>query len=793
MPSGNVTDKKWVFNVTLFSILAVAVLSLFHKFIFSDQMLYGSDTIQAGVFFRSFYVDYFKEFGKVPVWNPYQFCGIPYIDGFHGDTFYPFSILKFYMNIYRALGWNLIVHVFLAGITMFSCARVFKRSQIASAMAAVSYMFAAFFVSQVAPGHDGKMFATTLFPLTLMFIELGFRRQAMRWFALLGLTIGIIILTPHVQIAYYTLWACAFYFVFKLVFLYIDNRSIPQLFKPSGLFVVAVMLGLAISAIHFYPGYTYVKNYSPRADEKRGEEWAKSWSLHAEESFSLIVPEFTGVTGEKGNSYWGKNPFKDNSEYVGTVGLFLALLAVAMIRNRITWFFGGLALFAWIYALSGSSPFFYLFYYLIPNVKSTRAWSMIMFLFSFSISLLAAFAIDFIIEQSRNLKEKKKLFTMLLFIPPALLFFGAIFFGGAPDAATSLYKSIFYSDIGPQQAAILSRHVPTIATGFFITFIFISLTAGTILMYSRRKFPVMVLWLIVAVALVDGWRFDHNFIRTHNQGNAAQLGTFSKLPIVDYFRSLDGKFRVLDLTGNSLPTNYLPMFGIEEMTSKHGNQPRWFHSLLGGMQMGNTFNPNLMALTNSRFVLISQASKFSEKDLTTFSLTEVHNTGRYRVYENRNALDRARLVHRYIVEPDEKLVNNIVLGPSFDIKNLAVVMTEPGFTAVADSVQVANDLVEIVKYENDRIALSTQSDYDGLLVLADNWYPAWKGFVDGVEVPVLRTNGAFRGVLVPAGRHEVEFAYISETQWLGKILTYSGLLIVGLMMIGSQIVERKPR
>ena len=91
--SGNLTSKRLLFNLVLFAVLFVAVIALFHTFVFSDKMLYGSDTIQAGVFFRSFYVDYVHENGSVPVWNPYQFCGIPYIDGFHGDTYYPFSIL----------------------------------------------------------------------------------------------------------------------------------------------------------------------------------------------------------------------------------------------------------------------------------------------------------------------------------------------------------------------------------------------------------------------------------------------------------------------------------------------------------------------------------------------------------------------------------------------------------------------------------------------------------------------------------------------------------------------------
>ena len=272
--SGNVIDRPVVFNLSLFAVLLAVVIGLFHLFVFSDNMISSSDTINAGMFFRSFYVDYVHQHGSVPVWNPYQFCGIPYVDGFHGDTFYPLSALKFFINIYRALGWNLLLHVFLAGITMFACARVFKRSQMAATLAAVGYMFAAYFVSQVAPGHDGKMFVTALFPLTIMLIELAFERKPLLNFSLLGLVIGVIILTPHPQMAYYTLWACAGYVLFRLIFRYVEDKAVSPLVKPSGYFVLAVVLGLAISAIQFNTRNTYVKNYSPRADEKRGESWA---------------------------------------------------------------------------------------------------------------------------------------------------------------------------------------------------------------------------------------------------------------------------------------------------------------------------------------------------------------------------------------------------------------------------------------------------------------------------------------------------------------------------------------
>ena len=114
-PAKTVTKGKQPFNPEAspwftpiaFVVIFLTLVILFSSFIFSNKMLYGSDTIQGGIFYRSFYIDYFKEHGAVPQWNPYIFAGLPYVEAFHGDIFYPLSILKFFGSIYRMLGINL--------------------------------------------------------------------------------------------------------------------------------------------------------------------------------------------------------------------------------------------------------------------------------------------------------------------------------------------------------------------------------------------------------------------------------------------------------------------------------------------------------------------------------------------------------------------------------------------------------------------------------------------------------------------------------------------------------------
>ena len=105
-------EKSNWFVPVVFLFLFLAVTFLFSDFLFSDKMLYGSDTIQAGIYMRSLLVDQVKADGSIPQWSPYIFGGMPYVEAFHGDIFYPFSILKFFMSLFRALGINLYFHIF---------------------------------------------------------------------------------------------------------------------------------------------------------------------------------------------------------------------------------------------------------------------------------------------------------------------------------------------------------------------------------------------------------------------------------------------------------------------------------------------------------------------------------------------------------------------------------------------------------------------------------------------------------------------------------------------------------
>lgn len=116
------------------------------------------------------------------------------------------------------------------------------------------------------------------------------------------------------------------------------------------------------------------------------------------------------------------------------------------------------------------------------------------------------------------------------------------------------------------------------------------------------------------------------------------------------------------------------------------------------------------------------------------------------------------------------------------------------------------DRIVITGYENQRVELQAGLASPGLVVLNDTYTDGWKAYVTAatgnasVRVPVFRTNGAVRGVYLPAGRFTIEMRYepgdFYRGAWISG-MTWSLCLLCLIMNLGyvvrSFFVDRKKR
>ena len=87
---------------------------------------------------------------------------------------------------------------------------------------------------------------------------------------------------------------------------------------------------------------------------------------------------------------------------------------------------------------------------------------------------------------------------------------------------------------------------------------------------------------------------------------------------------------------------------------------------------------------------------------------------------------------------------------------------------------------EITEEVPTRLLVSVRMESPGLVVLADLWDKGWEARLNGQRVPILRTNHAVRGVVVPAGSGLLEFRYSPAGFAWG--LRLAGLAAVTLLL-----------
>ena len=92
----------------------------------------------------------------------------------------------------------------------------------------------------------------------------------------------------------------------------------------------------------------------------------------------------------------------------------------------------------------------------------------------------------------------------------------------------------------------------------------------------------------------------------------------------------------------------------------------------------------------------------------------------------------------------------------------------------------------------NRSVLDVESSGPGLLLISDNWYPAWQAEVDGEPTPVLRADLTLRAIPVPAGRHEVRLVYRSSLFRAARWVSLGSLLVVLAAILSPQIRKRLP-
>ena len=771
----------------LWAVLACAIATLLLAYpALSGGFLVNprSDQFIAGYAFRDFAAQSLRAGNGFPLWNPYLFGGMPYIDAMHGDIFYPTFLLRMILPTDVAMTWGFIIHLFLAGIFTFLFLRRIGISFAAAIIGALSYMLSGQIASLVSPGHDGKLFVNALLPLTLLLLHHGIRGARMWAWGAIAIVVGLAVLSPHPQLLQYMLLVSGVYALYLAYFGAPEHR-LPRNegTKRLAIAFAAVGLGMIIGAVQYLPVMEYVP-WSPRSGGMLGGyEHAVSYSMPPVELFNTIIPEFTGIL----DNYWGVNGIHLHSEYLGVVPLILASAAFGSSgtnRRRVVWFWALMFIVATLWALGGNTGFYRLVYALVPGTKFFRAPSTIFYVSAFATAVLAAIGSERLLA-----REVSKRFLIGWGIAVAILALLGVT-GALANAAESLAP--------PQRYDRVLAGASALSLGAIRVFVFAAAALAILWLLESGKLKASrAAWLLAAVVTADLWSID----RIYWQFSPGASQTYASDAVIDYLNKQPAPGRVLTLPSETAPRDpflegdALMSHGVRQLLGYHGNQLGRYDNLLGGRgRYDQVGNPNLWKLANLRYLLGTNAAPvISGARLVAGPAKNAYGTI---VYLHEMPDDNPYAwVTPAIVKASDAQVLPTILDSRFDVRSVALFDSAADVQAVQLTVMPQPIAVSatVTKYEPGRVvlALNAPAPAGSALVVSENYYPGWTARVDGKSVSVGRADYALMGVALPEGARAIELSFTNAAFDRGKVVTLLALGLAVLMLVAGVVLEQR--
>jgi len=525
------------------------------------------------------------------------------------------------------------------------------------------------------------------------------------------------------------------------------------------------------------------------ASAEASRAYSSSWSLHPEEVMALAIPEFVGISNANADwargTYWGRNDFKGNHEYVGLIVLLLAGVSFfGGARRSLRFFLVGLGGVALLFGLGTHTPVWRVFYEVVPGIELFRSPSLAIFLFGFSAVTLMAFGVERLLDLEQRGSEADWIRPgRFLWVAAGVLLVGFVL--ASSGGLQVLWSLVVYRDMPDQSAQFLATAEPFIVRGFMFAVMFAIATAGVAWgLRTARLAPlgaVLALGLLVSIDLI---RVDTAFIRTQD------FTAFRTAdPNIDFLlerQQEEDPFRVFSLQGLRGQDVRPGMFGLELAGGHHPNDLARYRELIGmagsDLPANLLYSANVLRMLNVRYILWpdqlgAPTDQGLPADITDNLRRRTQTTIQGRPYESVyefTDLPRARLVGDVVVLPDEQAVPHM-LSNDFDPAR-QVVLSQPLPIDLTGGEVVGS--VEWIERNNNNMTLRVSADRPAVLVLADNWFPAWKARVGSEEVPVLRANHSLRAVPITAGEHTVEFYYESDELRWSLVLTLLSLAVV---------------
>ncbi len=742
---GAARRRPWRLDVGCLALLA-ALACGFHWRVLSAEAHAPAGGGDLASFLYPYYAFAARELraGRVPLWNPYVFSGMPFVGDVQSGLFYPLNLAQFALDpalSYQDMEALAVLHLWLAGCGMFLLLRRLPGTRLSAwpaLLGAVAFMFSDLFILHF--GNLNLIAGAAWLPFAVLLLS-----QALAWHSsaralLAGLFLGLCGLAGHLQPLLYNALALALVVLCQAL----RAWSLRNAGRCLALLALALAAGASVSAPATLPALA-LAGHTTRADFTYWE--AERYSLTPLRALGLLLPE---LTGRDPRSYWGLGD-RVESGYVGLLPLALALYAAWRCRHRLRALALVLAGAFFALALGNTTPLHGWLYLLLPGMSLLRAPARALYVVDFALAALAALGLASWPQEPEAAARR---------YVRALGFFGAALLSLL--LASSFLATLLLQDRDPVLFARAWQAAGAAArAGLF-------LLPSLLLLWAGRGAHWQ--WAAAAVLLT--------YMDLASVGAYCDLGRedpargFQHAPAVAFLRSDPGQFRVdaAPEAAGSWQPNMGMLCGLSHIRGVAN--PMALSRYERFLQLAGDRRSALYNLLGAKYLVIPKGQDPGDERFQPVFAGDPQVD----IYLNTQAAPLAFIAHAACWASDPESAAAMLAGMGGAALSCPVLEGQ----GPAPEPAVGQEWVALEQLGTDELLAHASLSSAGYLYLAVPLAPGWRASLDGQPVRPVPANLAFMAFHIGPGLHELRLRY-----WPPLFLPALGLAAAAALAIGA--------
>jgi Bacterial membrane protein YfhO len=717
--------------------------------------------------------------GELPLWNRHMAMGFPLLAAFQSGVFYPPHLLLLILSFFPAIRVIFIFHFLIAGIGAYYLCRNWKFPPYLSIVGALLFALGGTVVSL---SNLLNHFQTAVWlPWVILSWEKLLSSSSWKNFLVLTLITAMQFLAGSPEL-----------FAISMVLVLLDGmrvrQSVPAISYGKLLLILlaANLLVLGLVMVQVLP--TAELFLESRRQQQIPPQEAFHWSLKPASLLNLFfLDKEIDLTTSKGiRLFFGREAPFFVSYYLGAISVFgISLwLYFSSLPEKLTLL--SLVAASLIIALGSYTPIYPFLFRHVPLLGAFR-FPEKFFFFTYVLFLYMALMGlgDLLLQSKSSIKGPFVALTAVCLVWVGLyIFFKANLDLFARFIAAQSGNPLLSPDHAKMVAGAMSifdRQV-VLSLGFLLLIVLaktkaIRLPLFGVLMVSAVfvdlawahrgfLFPLNPSFVYESEPVLQARETDHNRFFYFPSGRDLHPSSVTVLGRPTLKESITLAYK------NLLPNAGL-LSGVDyfQEIDALGRQP-YTDFLFFANQLDFTTQMKLLRTFNVKHLL-------TFKPLTENGIILIGHFPDYLswLYKIEGTIPRAYVVNKTAVENDSRAVLRLLSSAGFDPTREVVLDSE---IPMPPALQL-KAMAKIVRYENQLVTVATSADSEGILVLADSYYPGWKAFVDGREEVIRRANLFFRAVPLAAGNHTVEFRYEPRSFTVGLAISLATLVALGVV------------